>query len=127
MKYVAIEARCRPILDIGVGAGRTTQLLRAISRDYVGIDDSPAMVEMCRAAHPEAHIIFGANVDESLDEQIWVTVIATGYDAEGQEHARPAKDPASATGSWQIDRPRAAAPAFVSDDDLDVPAFLRNR
>ena len=26
------------------------------------------------AAHPEAHIIFGANVDDTLDEQIWVTV-----------------------------------------------------
>ena len=36
------------------------------------------------AAHPEAHIIFGANVDDTLDEQIWVTVIATRFDARGR-------------------------------------------
>jgi len=56
LKYVAIEARCRPILDIGVGAGRTTELLRAISRDYMGIDEAPQMVDLCRAQHPEAQI-----------------------------------------------------------------------
>lgn len=56
LKYVAVEARSRPILDIGVGAGRTTGLLRAISRDYIGIDDTPEMVDICRARHPEAQI-----------------------------------------------------------------------
>jgi cell division protein FtsZ len=31
------------------------------------------------AAHPEANIIFGAMVDETLEDQVWVTVVATRY------------------------------------------------
>jgi ubiquinone/menaquinone biosynthesis C-methylase UbiE len=54
--YVTAEARGRPILDIGVGAGRTTPLLQAISQDYVGIDYTREMVEACRAKHPGARI-----------------------------------------------------------------------
>jgi SAM-dependent methyltransferase len=56
LKYVAVEARCRPILDMGIGTGRTTELLRAISRDYIGIDDRPELVEVCRARHPDAQV-----------------------------------------------------------------------
>ncbi len=36
------------------------------------------------AAHPDANIIFGANVDESLTDQVWVTVIATRFDGRGR-------------------------------------------
>lgn len=42
----------RPILDIGVGGGRTTDDLLQVSSDYVGVDYSPAMVERCRARFP---------------------------------------------------------------------------
>jgi cell division protein FtsZ len=42
------------------------------------------------AAHPEANIIFGAMVDETLDDQVWVTVVATGHgDRRRQFEARP--------------------------------------
>ena len=34
---------------------------------------------MAEAAHPEANIIFGAMVDEKVEDQVWVTVVATGY------------------------------------------------
>lgn len=43
-----------PILDIGVGAGRTTALLRPLGSDYLGIDYTPEMVDACRALHPDA-------------------------------------------------------------------------
>ena len=33
-----------------------------------------------QAAHPEAHIIFGASIDEELDDEMRVVVIATGFD-----------------------------------------------
>ena len=54
--YVAAEVGSRPILDIGVGAGRTTTILQAISRDYIGIDYTKEMVDACRARHPDARI-----------------------------------------------------------------------
>ena len=34
---------------------------------------------MQETAHPEANIIFGAMVDEKLEDEVWVTVVATGY------------------------------------------------
>jgi SAM-dependent methyltransferase len=49
---VAARVRGEPILDIGVGAGRTTDLLRPISPLYVGIDYTPEMVTACRIEHP---------------------------------------------------------------------------
>jgi SAM-dependent methyltransferase len=49
---VAPLARDRPILDIGVGGGRTVEALRAISADYLGIDYSQDMVDACRQRFP---------------------------------------------------------------------------
>ena len=54
--FVTNEARSRPLLDIGVGGGRTTPLLKAISTDYVGIDYTEAMVQACRRQHPDMRI-----------------------------------------------------------------------
>jgi SAM-dependent methyltransferase len=51
--------RNRPILDIGVGAGRTASLLRLISDDYIGVDYSPPMVELFRRNHPGVDIRIG--------------------------------------------------------------------
>lgn len=56
---VADAMRGRPILDLGVGPGRTVPLLRALSADYVGLDYLPAMVAAARARHPHADIRLG--------------------------------------------------------------------
>ena len=83
---------------------------------------------MREAATADANIIFGASVDPDLTGQFWVTVIATGFDGDGETLVaqQPTMTTASATGSWRRDRPAAAAPKFEAPDDLDVPAFLRN-
>lgn len=57
--HLADEMRGQPILDIGIGPGRTLTLLRALSADYVGIDYLPPMVEVARARHPWADIRVG--------------------------------------------------------------------
>lgn len=52
-------ARGRPVLDLGVGGGRTTSLLRLVSSQYVGIDYTPELVDLCRRRHPDADIRLG--------------------------------------------------------------------
>jgi len=52
LEKIAPLCRGRPILDLGVGAGRTTPFLLALSEDYLGVDYSPAMVEACRSRFP---------------------------------------------------------------------------
>ena len=87
-------------------------------RDLSLWEVNEAAKAVSEAAHPDANIIFGAMVDEKLDDQVWVTVVATGYGDEGRRTSvsrlnepasrrgagRPARAPA-ATGS----RARAAA------------------
>jgi SAM-dependent methyltransferase len=46
----------KPVLDIGVGAGRTTLYLSRFTSDYVGVDYSPAMVTHCRRRFPGVRI-----------------------------------------------------------------------
>ena len=55
--YIANEVRGQPILDMGVGAGRTTRILRELSEDYIGIDYTEEMVDACTARHPQARIL----------------------------------------------------------------------
>ena len=59
------------------------------------------------AAHPEANIIFGAMVDDKLDDQVWVTVVATGY-ADGITPRRRSDEPGATRGG---SRSRAASRA----------------
>ena len=79
-------------------------------------------------AHPDANIIFGSVIDESIGEAVRVTVIAAGFDA-----VQPAK---SVTTSSPVDSlvesPRASIFAETTDDnfaglgdDDDLPSFLR--
>lgn len=56
---VRADASDQPILDLGVGAGRTVSLLHGISRDYVGLDYTPELVEVCRQKHPGVRIVQG--------------------------------------------------------------------
>lgn len=50
---VAHDVRGGPILDLGVGAGRTVPILCLLSDDYIGIDYTLDMVDVCRATYPE--------------------------------------------------------------------------
>ncbi|MDA8777099.1 cell division protein FtsZ [Pontimonas sp.] len=107
------------------------------------INDAAKLVE--EAVHPDANIIFGAVIDDSLGDEVRVTVVAAGFDESQQRSAAPvpAAQPVSASDnaepvaeeSWllpseqQPSVPAEEAPAFAAeaDDDgeLDVPEFLR--
>lgn len=53
------------VLDLGVGAGRTTPHLRGLGGRYVGIDVEPAMVAACRERFPDADVRVGDAADLS--------------------------------------------------------------
>ena len=42
------ELRGEPVLDLGVGGGRTTRLLLPLTGEYVGLDHTAKMVRICR-------------------------------------------------------------------------------
>lgn len=90
------------------------------------------------ASDPEVNMIFGASIDENLKDEIKVTVIATGFEHKGPSRrpvATPSQQPqvhsatetASAAESRQTGNLRPFGNQSLSSDQLDIPAFLRNR
>lgn len=67
---------------------------------------------IAEAADPDANIIFGAVIDESMEEEVKVTVIATGFEQ------RPVN---KEKGMNELD-----IKSFATDN-LDIPAFLRRK
>ena len=84
---------------------------------------------MAEAAHPDANIIFGAMVDEKVEDQVWVTVVATGYGdraaarRRGRER-RPTEVPESADAEPRVTRTAEASRPPGAGDDIDVPEFI---
>ena len=90
------------------------------------------------AAHEEAHIIFGAVIDPSLQDEVRITVIATGVSERKEANQpsgkvvdmqRPPRPGAPSTKDWRRRVPadiRAEAEG-PTEEDLDVPAFLRRQ
>lgn len=61
------HGRVTDLLDLGVGAGRTVEPLRQSLTDrYVGLDFSPAMIEICRKRYPDADFRVGDARDLSM-------------------------------------------------------------
>lgn len=90
------------------------------------------------AAHEEANIIFGAVIDPTMQDEVRITVIATGF-TEKREAANPGNkvvempkgprsNPFPAPKDWRRRLADARADADAPmEEDLDVPAFLRRQ
>jgi len=81
------------------------------------------------AADPNANIIFGAVIDEhGNSDEVRVTVIATGFD-HGRARPRTAREDTRARATERDRSPRIGdrerSTLEISDDDLDIPPFLR--
>jgi len=57
LSHIADEMGGQPILDLGVGGGRTVQALRNISEDYIGLDYTQDMVSSCRENYPDVEFV----------------------------------------------------------------------
>lgn len=106
----ARKAISSPLLeDISIHGARGVLINITGSADMTIHDINEASSLIHEEAHEDAHIIFGAVVDESMGEEVRVTVIATGFGK-----ANEAKFP------------KDMIPQAVVVDDLDVPTVHRN-
>jgi cell division protein FtsZ len=80
------------------------------------------------AAHPDANIIFGAVIDDTLGDEVRVTVIAAGFDGGEPPAKKVAVKEAvlveAAVFGQSVTKPRAVS-FDDTDDDLDIPDFLK--
>jgi cell division protein FtsZ len=131
----AEKAVSSPLLETSVNGARSILLSITAGDDLTLLEVSDAAKVVQEAAHPDANIIFGANIDESLHDQVWITVIATRFDGRGRRaDGSTSKRREAGTTSTSTRRPpeRRAGTAreFESrprDLELDVPEFVPGR
>jgi len=100
-----------PLLETSIEGARGV-LLNITGDPNLGLFEVNEAAEIItQAADPDANIIFGAVIDEALEDEVRITVIATGFDQRGPRIPALEEMPIKP----------------FSGDDLDIPAFLRRR
>ena len=80
-----------PLLETSVDGAQSILLSITGGTDMSLWEVNEAARAVSDAAHPDANIIFGAMVDERLQDEVWITVVATGYG--DTEPRRPERAP----------------------------------
>ena len=118
-----------PLLETSINGAKGVLINVTGSMD-IGLEEVETAANLVQeAAHPEANIIFGAAFDDTLEDELRVTVIATGFDE--VESSMPSKPFAQA--GAKVEEKKAGEPAapveepapaqekaVVSDDDWDI-------
>jgi len=115
----AQQATSSPLLETTLEGARGILLSITGGRDLSLWEVNEAAHAVQEAAHPDANIIFGAMLDEKLEDEVWITVVATGY---GEKRA-PREDHSSfrePIGEPRVRRTREHAVVR----DLDVPEYI---
>ena len=82
-----------PLMETSIN-GAHGVLINITGSEDMGLEDVEAAANLVQeAAHPEANIIFGATFDESMQDEIRVTVIATGFEENVNAPAVPSSAP----------------------------------
>jgi cell division protein FtsZ len=119
----ARSAISSPLLEESVD-GATGILLNITGGKDLGLFEVNEAAEIIQtAADPNANIIFGAVIDEGMGDDVRVTVIGTGFDHRPGRSARRDRAARPDRGPRISERQRSTLE--ISDDDIDVPPFLR--
>src|SRR6266545_3898249 len=112
-----------PLLEASI-EGATGILLNVTGGSDIGLFEVNEAAEVVTgAADQNANVIFGAVINDSLGDEVRVTVIATGFGGQARRRRRRERETA-------LEPPIPAAPGTegfdVSHEVLDVPSFLRD-
>jgi len=114
-KEAAERALRSPLIDAEITGARGILLSIAGGDDLTLVEVNDAAEVIRGAATDDTNIIFGATVDDRLNGQVWVTVVATGFGGRGR---RPRGD----FGAPPTEQRRPTG----EGGDLDVPSFLKS-
>lgn len=108
----AKKAIASPLLETSIDGARGVLLniTGGVNLSLFEVNEAADIV--AEAADPDANIIFGAVIDESLDDEVCITVIATGFDHRASERKQIIEE---------------LTQRSFSSDDIDIPAFLRRK
>ncbi len=110
----AKEALASPLLDVSV-EGSKAVLFNVVGGNSLTLFEVNQAAEVIRqAVDPEANIIFGVAHDEKMENEVRITLIATGFTAK-----------LDAAGIASDDEVSKLLKGLKNEDELDVPSFLR--
>ena len=146
MVEAAKNAISSPMLETSIDGARAVLMNVTGGNNMSIVDINEAAQLIIPAADNEANIIFGAGIDETLDDEVRITVIATGFEKTPFPPREPARKPyerehdrlygsnsstpnyggysapSAYTPSW-----RAPAADVRPADEPDIPTFVNNR
>ena len=138
-----------PLIEVKIEGARGVLFSVAGGYDMSMSEVQEAAEVITGAVSPDANIIFGASIRPELEDEIVVTVVATGFDSDYYNEPEPAAVEEPTTSSFKDEKPSAEAKDFATetksnmwdsiknepepeptpadDDALDVPPSLRER
>ena len=143
-QIAARQATSSPLLEVSMDGARGVLFNIVGSSDLTMAEVDEASKIIHAAADPDANIIFGATIDETLHDKIRITVIATGFDeerkrlqqfVEKKEMVNPFTNvtPPPQNNPYQNDTMNtqnsntSQQKEEEEEDIFDIPAFLRQR
>ncbi len=140
-RIAAEQALSSRLLDVTIDGARGV-LFNITGGDDLGLFEINQAASIVReTAHPDVNLIFGAVIDETMQDEVRITVIATGFEhsmpqfrpmAQRIEHSKPQGEPIrNPNPKRSTERESTSSPSRSIDrstysiNDIDIPAFLR--
>ena len=124
----AKQAVQSPLLETSIEGARGV-IINITGGNNLGLHEINTAAELVqRSVDPEANIIFGSVIDESLDEDIIITVIATGFEKDSSTLSNtniPVGDIIDKAWDKKLNSIPTNTDSSNSADNLDIPSFLR--
>jgi cell division protein FtsZ len=128
----AARAACSsPLLEISMDGAKGILFNITGSRDLTMHEVDEAARFITKSADPDAKIIFGAVIDDDLEDELKITVVATGF-SEGRKATPPPSPMARETAAHKpafiaktLEEPTSAA--SQESEEFDIPAFIRRK
>ncbi len=140
-REAAEKAISSQLLDITIDGARGILFNVTGGPDLTLFEVNQAAAIIKETAHPDVNLIFGAVIDPAMNDQVRITVIATGFERTGMprriiENPKPRLESAPAARPESEEHQSQAStsskdtifqPRTFNTEDLDIPTFLRNR
>jgi cell division protein FtsZ len=130
-KEAAQAAISSPLLEASIEGARGVLLNIAGGSDLGLFEVNEAASIISEAAHPDANIIFGAVVDDTLGDEVRVTVIAAGFDRWGQredeELVRPDEEIFSVPAVGEDEPTPLVFGDNNNEGEVEIPPFMRGQ
>lgn len=114
-----------PLLETSI-EGADSVLINITGGDDLGIFEINEAAELIREAVSEdANIIFGAGIDESLGDEIQITVIATGFDSAADENIRQRRSNRTKAENGEDAESNRQSNRSSRNKGLEIPDWLK--